>query len=564
MYREEHPNPQFLRNEWINLNGEWDFDLDLSKTGIERRVFEKDSLPKKIEVPFCPESSLSKVEYKDFIDAVWYMKKFTLPESWTKSGKVFIHFGAVDFSSVLYINKKEAGRHTGGYTHFKFDITDFINEGENTIALYVEDDTRSGFQPSGKQSDRFASYGCFYTRTTGIWQTVYLEHTPDKYIESFELFPDAKNGAVTFKVRTKGEGELKIKAEYEGKSEGETAILSDGFVTCTLQLSEKYLWELGNGRLYNLTLTFGEDEVKSYFGLRDVRMDGKRFLLNGKSVFQRLVLDQGFYPDGIYTAKSEEDMIKDIKLSMDAGFNGARLHEKVFEPRFLYHCDKMGYMVWGEYPNWGFDHTDITYLYEFAKEWREALLYSINHPSIIGWCPFNETWDRDGRRQSDEMIKEIYYMTKALDPTRPVIDSSGVYHTVTDIYDIHDYEQDPEAFASHYKETAEGKVIDTLAGGRQEYRGGPLFVSEYGGIGLCIKDGWSYGQSAADVDEYLNRYEKLTKTLLDNPDIMGFCYTQLYDVEQEVNGIYTYERQPKCDIARIKAINESPAAIEKN
>lgn len=562
MYRQEHPNPQFLRDEWINLNGKWEFDFDFGRSGRESRFFDRE-LPKTIEVPFCPESKLSGIEYKDFMPAVLYKRTFSVPEEWLKSGRIFIHFGAVDHFAEVYINKSSVGAHSGGYTPFCFDITEHVKEGENTVALYSEDDARSGLVPSGKQSDKLYSYGCLYTRTTGIWQTVYLEHTPDKYIESFELIPDEKNGLLAFRVKTKGDGLLTLSASYEGRNEGEVSLLTDGFVAGVLPLSEKHLWEPGNGRLYDLCLTFGEDKVKSYFGLRSVRMDGKRFLLNGKPVFQRLVLDQGFYPDGIYTAKSEDDLIGDIKLSMNAGYNGARLHEKVFEPRFLYHCDKMGYMVWGEYANWGFDHSKEENLTIFAHEWREAVLRDFNHPSVIGWCPFNETWDVNGIRQSDELIRKIYYMTKALDPTRPVIDSSGVYHTVTDIYDIHDYEQDPEAFASHYKETAEGKVIDTLAGGRQEYRGGPLFVSEYGGIGLCIKDGWSYGQAASDTEEYLNRYEKLTKTLLDNPDIMGFCYTQLYDIEQEVNGIYTYERQPKCDIARIKAINEKVAAIEK-
>lgn len=203
----------------------------------------------------------------------------------------------------------------------------------------------------------------------------------------------------------------------------------------TLALSEKHLWEIGEGRLYDLILTFGDDSVKSYFGLRSVGFDGHRFLLNGKSVFQRLVLDQGFYPDGIYTAPSDGELAADVERAAAMGFNGARLHEKVFEERFLYHCDRMGYMVWGEYPNWGLDHTYADSIYSVLPEWLDEVERDFNHPSIIGWCPFNETWDIDGRRQCDEMIASVYRATKAADPTRPCIDTSGSVHVMTDVYE---------------------------------------------------------------------------------------------------------------------------------
>lgn len=565
MYREEHPNPQFYRKEWKNLNGEWDFEWDFGDSGKERKLYENDKFSKKITVPFCPESKLSNIEYKDFMNCVWYRRKFDILERWKTTGRVFIHFGAVDYKATVYINKKEVGIHVGGYTSFKFDITDYINSGTNVVCLCAEDNNRQGFQPCGKQANKYASSGCDYTRTTGIWQTVWLEHTPDNYIENFRFYPDVKNGRLLFDVNTHGSEQLNIVVSYNGKQMGNINLTSDAnVIKGEIQLLEKHLWELGNGKLYDVELQYGEDIVKSYFGLREVKMEGFKFLLNGRSVFQRLVLDQGFYQDGIYTAPSEEDLIKDIQLSIDAGFNGARLHEKVFEPRFLYHCDKMGYMVWSEFPNWGLNISCPEILSSYISQWREVMERDFNHPSIIGWCPFNETWDYQGKRQWNELISTIYYMTKAMDYTRPCIDTSGHYHVVTDIFDIHDYEQDCKIFADKFKDLSKGK-IENFANDRQTYKGEPVFVSEYGGISRASDNvkGWGYGTSPENDKEFMERYQGLTFSLLDNPFIFGFCYTQLYDIEQEVNGLYTYSREPKFDINQIKAINTKKAAIEE-
>ena len=565
--RPEHPNPQFQRRDWMNLNGKWSFKIDKSKSGLAKKYYQPQTkFDRTINVPFCPESVLSGIEYKDFMDAVWYSREFTIPEKYSGL-RTILHFGAVDYKATVYINGKEVGTHKGGYISFEFDITDYITDGKNVLTVYAEDDTRNPLQPRGKQSEEFYSHGCDYTRTTGIWQTVWLEFVPESRIKGIKIFPNVENCSVDIQAEVIGSGKFEVLALYQERIMGAATVVSDGgFVTAHLDLKEAYLWEVGEGRLYDLELRFNEDKVDSYFGLRDVRLDGQKFLINGKSVFQRLVLDQGFYPDGIYTAPTEEAMIKDIQISIDVGFNGARLHEKIFEPRFLYHCDKMGYIVWGEYPNWGMDSSNPNILFSILPEWIEEIERDFNHPSIIGWCPFNETWDYDGRKQHDETLAVVYNTTKALDRTRPCIDTSGNFHVITDIFDVHDYEQDPKVFKEHYdKLMTEGELFDNHKK-RQKYTGGPTFVSEYGGIRWSVNEGeqnaWGYGDAPKNKYEFIERYKGLTDALLDNDQMFGFCYTQLYDVEQEQNGLYTYSRKPKFETSIFRAINSRKAKIE--
>ena len=566
IYRSEYPKPQFMRENWLNLNGEWQFEIDNSNSGEERKLFnEAQDFSLKINVPFCPESKLSGVENVDFMNSVWYKREFEITEKQLE-GRVVLHFGAVDYKTTVYINGNKCGSHKGGYVSFSFDITDYAVLGKNTVTVHAMDDTRSRMIPSGKQSEKYSSWGCYYTRTTGIWQTVWLEFVPEAHIKSVKYVTDINNATVNINAVLCGSGTFIAEAFYDGVSMGKAQTVSGGGnVNITINLAEKHLWEIGNGRLYDLVLTFGEDRVQSYFGLRDIRLDGKKFLINGKSVFQRLVLDQGFYPDGIYTAPSDQELCADIKRSQALGFNGARLHEKVFEERFLYHCDKLGYIVWGEYPNWGLDHSYADSIYAILPEWLEEIDRDFNHPSIIGWCPLNETWDQNGRKQYDEMLALVYKATKAADSTRPCIDTSGNYHVVTDIYDLHDYEQNPDVFASHYEPLGNSNVFDFFSAfkDRQRYDGKmPFFVSEYGGIGWSVNEGWSYGNAPKSAEEFIERFKGLTDALLDNENMFGFCYTQLTDVEQEQNGLYTYDRKPKFDTEIFKAILSRKADIE--
>ena len=582
--RDEHPNPQWERETWKNLNGPWEFEFDFGCSAVERRLWEKERFDREILVPFCPESRLSGIGYTDFINGVAYRRNFELSQE-ELSGRVLLHFGAVDYEASVYVNGTLVGTHKGGYTSFCFDITKHVVPGPNTLFVAVKDDVRSGLQPKGKQAHLYATSGCDYTRTTGIWQTVWLEFVPERHIQSAKYYPDPANGKVTVTGLVQGQGTLQLTALWEDKPVGEAALsVEDGFFTAQLDLSETHLWEPGKGGLYTLLLSFGEDRVKSYFGLRTAKFQGRKFLLNGKSLFQRFVLDQGFYPDGIYTAPTEEDLVKDIQLSFAAGFNGARLHEKVFEARFLYHCDRLGYLVWSEYPNWGLDHAHPLSTETYLNQWSEAVERDFNHPAIIGWCPFNETWGYREEREKNALLSSLYKLTKRLDPTRPCIDSSGNYRILSEVYDIHDYDQDTQSFQARWdgltdriRETggvipAEDPFFNSAPEGpsgrapffNQPYDNQPIFVSEYGGIRWPddTVEGWGYDNAPATPEEFFARYKGLTEALLNNPEIFGFCYTQLYDVEQEVNGLYTYGRAQKFDISLIQKINQQKAAIE--
>lgn len=567
MYRCEHPKPQFQRANWLNLNGEWQFETDRGNSGRARKLYEDSvTLSGKINVPFCPQCRLSGVEDKDFMSAVWYKRTVELTEEQI-SGRVILHFGAVDYKASVYVNGVYCGGHKGGYVSFKLDVTDKVHAGTNTICLLAEDNERDRMIPRGKQSEEYYSHGCDYTRTTGIWQTVWMEFHPSIHIEKVKYLTDVEAGTLTIIADLCGAAVMTASAFFEGTPCGIASAASQGGqVILTVNLTEKHLWEIGKGGLYELILTYGDDVVASYFGLRSIAYRDYKFYLNGKSVFQRLVLDQGFYPDGVYTAPSDAELEADIDRSMAMGFNGARLHEKVFEERFLYHADRKGYIVWGEYPNWGLDHSYADSIYGILPEWLEEVERDFNHPAIVGWCPFNETWDMNGRRQYNDLLNLVYRATKSADPTRPCIDTSGNYHVdKTDVYDVHDYEQEPVKFAEHFADFNEfGTMSNGIGGHRQHYDGKlPFFVSEYGGIRWTDKkDGWGYGNAPKTEEEFLTRLKGLTDVLLDNDRIFAYCYTQLTDVEQEQNGLYTYDRKPKFDPECIHAIFARKAAVE--
>ncbi len=564
--RPEHPNPQFEREDWVNLNGEWEFELDRGISGRDRKFYEREHLDSKIIVPFCPESVLSGIGNTDYLNCVWYLKRVKIKRC---NKRVILHFGAVDYESYIYINHKEVYHNIGGYVGFDIDITDYVKMGKENIITICAIDTHPNGKASGKQCENYYSIECCYTRTTGIWQTVWLEYVEKNYIKSVRYYTSIEQKNVQIEVEAQGSEEFKATASYKGKKMGDVCVkLKSGINHLTLNLSELHLWEAGKGRLYDLELTYGKDRVKSYFGIRSTAFDNRNYLLNGRPLFLRTVLDQGYYKEGIYTAKDEEELHRDIQLSLEAGFNGARLHQKVFEPRFLYHCDKMGYLVFGESPNAHLDYSKMEQLTPFLLEWQRAVKRDFNHPSIIGWCPLNETWDWENRHQNDDFVRALYYSTKAMDTTRPCIGTSGNYQVVSDIYDLHDYIQDVKDFEGIYLAKSQEEMLENYDnhpwhGGVSKYQKSTdycdmaLFLSEFGGIRWDIdgvEGGWGYGNAPKTEEEFLQRFEGLTSALINCPYICGFCYTQLYDIEQEVNGLYTYERKPKFDVQKIKSI----------
>ncbi len=568
--RPEYPRPQFVRDRWLNLNGRWEFEFDPGQSGAARGLPAADSLSGEILVPFCPESSLSGIGDIDFHPGVWYRRVFTVPSDWSGQ-RILLHIGASDHDTAVWINGKFVGEHSGGYTPFSADITGRLERGENVITINAQDDTRSPWVLAGKQCPDYASRRCHYTRTTGIWQTVWIEPVPSTYIGRIEIHPQLSTGHVAIEAilnGADGNGILLASVSREGSELAEERVAyQGGRAVLMIQVPEPEPWSPQDPALYDLDITLhsekgASDTVRSYFGFRSLALVDGAIHLNGKPLFQRLVLDQGFYPDGIYTAPDDQALRNDIAISQEMGFNGARLHQKLFEPRFLYWADRMGYLVWDEFPNWGLDVSHPKALAVFLPQWLEAMQRDINHPSIVGWCPFNETQ----RDQDPDVIRDVYRATKAVDPTRPVIDTSGFQHVETDIYDVHNYEQAPEVFAEAFAAFAQGgEPYRNRPELDAPYAGQPYFVSEYGGIWWDPDqrhNGWGYGDRPNSASDFLARYEALTETLLKHPRICAFCYTQLYDIEQEVNGLYTYDRRPKFDADAIRGINTQSAVIE--
>ena len=588
--RPEHPRPQFYREDWTCLNGEWQFKADPGNSGLHRGwALDPTAIDERILVPFCPESQLSGIANTDFMPVVWYARHFEVPKPWS-DGRVLLHFGAVDYECRIWLNGREIGGHRGGSASFAIDVTEALAHGANNqLILRVEDDVRSGLQPAGKQSILHDSFAASYTRTTGIWQSVWLEAVGKSCIDSVQTLSDIEAGRFVFVpsfLELRGGERISISV-MDGEQEVARAegSASNG-VPLVVDLPSPKRWTPSNPHLYDLVFELeraGErlDRVESYAGMRDFRVEGDRFLLNGEPVFLRLILDQGFYPDGIWTAPSDAALRADIESAQALGFNGARLHQKVFEERFHYWADRLGYLTWGEFPDWGLEgmnffppREDAVHqeraLANHLAEWTEIVARDRNHPSIVLWTPFNEINRRKGReRLYDRTLRKAYALTKALDPTRPVHDASGWTHVETDVFSVHDYEQDPKCFHDRYADGPcdVGEAREQFGGlPGASYEGQPFVVDEYGGTwweeGAEGKDGWGYGARPASGEEALVRIEALTAILLDNPRMAGFCYTQLTDIEQERNGLYTYARELKFDAARLKAAFGAPAAIE--
>jgi beta-galactosidase/beta-glucuronidase len=566
--RPEHPRPQFVRDEWINLNGTWTYTFDPGKSGVQRGLAQSEGFADQIAVPFCPESPLSGVNHVDFIEMMWYHRQIAIPEDWA-GRRVLLHFGAVDYESEVFIDGTPAGRHWGGTSSFAHDVTAHVTPGRtHNLVLWVRDETRSGVQPGGKQCPDYRSRGCHYTRTTGIWQTVWLEAVSPCGLEGVQIVPDLDGSRFLVVPRFYGlERGQRFRVTVR---DGETVVsraerpAANGMPS-VLRLKAPETWSPADPFLYDLLFEVIDvggdvvDTVRSYAGLRKVHVEGNRVYLNNEPIYLRLVLDQGFYPDGIWTAPSDEALKRDIELSMGAGFNGARLHQKVFEERFHYWADQLGYLTWGESSSWGIDVKEEVSARNFLAEWREIVVRDRNHPSIIAWTPFNETRDVGDGRQHNRLHADAYDMTRVLDPTRPINDASGYVHVKTDLWTVHTYLQDPELLREQLA-VENGQVMRRFPEFEAPYEGQPYIVDEFGGIKwipaedlVYAENSWGYGDDPETLDEFYARLEALIDVILGHEHICGYCYTQLTDIEQEQNGVYSYDRTEKFDMERIAA-----------
>ncbi len=574
--RPELPQPQFARPDWQTLNGEWEFDFDDANTGLrDNWAVTKKALTRKITVPYAFETKLSGIGDTSFHPWVWYRRAVQLPANWANR-RVLLHFGAIDYRAMIWVNGRLAGQHEGGNVPIKLDITDFLSGvGPQILTVRAEDPPEDRYIPRGKQYWQPQSRGIFYTRTTGIWQPVWLEAVGSSYLDKLRI--DTKpDGHVTFNTKiARQTAGLTLHATIKFKDK----VITNGSAAANgeranlgLYVNDPVKWGIGQGNLYDVAFELRKgaevlDRVTSYYGYRAINIENGRFHLNGRPTYLKMVLDQGYWIESTITPPTDAAIQYDIKMTMDMGFNGARKHQKLEDPRFLYWADKMGFLVSSEMAN--------AYLYDedyaarFTREWIEAVERDVNHPSIVMWIPINESWgvsDVSDPRQTQH-LKALYHLTKSLDPTRPVIDNDGWEHTdVTDLFGIHDYAARGERLVEKYSVLSQ-KQFDFPGNGRAalapgfKYNGSPVFLSEFGGIAYPLPgspvpaDAWGYAGVEKTPEAALDRLRSLYVGIAKIPQIMGICYTQLTDVEQEINGLLTYDRKPKFDLKTLREIN---------
>jgi beta-galactosidase/beta-glucuronidase len=536
----DYPRPNFRRPRWISLDGEWEFGAGAAE-----------KFDRKIIVPFCPQASLSGIGDPAPGDVVWYRRRFDAPEA----GRLLLHFGAVDYRATVWVNGEEVARHEGGHTPFSADISRVAGRRGNMVVVRAEDPLADRTIPRGKQHWTARPEGIFYTATTGIWQTVWLEPLPSRSIGGLRLTPDLDRGLVD--VAVDAEGEVECVATFDGHEIGRRK--GSGVIT----LDAVHAWSPESPHLYGLEVTLAEkghavDRVESYFGLRKVETRDARFWLNGAPYVQRLVLDQGYFPGGLMTAPSAADLRRDIELAKAMGFNGARKHQKVEDPRWHYWADRLGFLAWGEMPSVRQHSVDGER--RFVAEWTDAVRRDRDHPCIVAWAPVNES---DGLSPDPAaFLEEVYRMTHELDPTRPVVSNDGWQHATTDLCTLHDYGT-ADVLRARYRSIE--SALDRSFRARPPYlpgygyRGEPIVLSEFGGVALAGAGGTSYSE-AAGAPDLLQVYQEMIEALMDPGPIQGFCYTQLTDVEQERNGLLTFERKPKIDPALLRPITQLPKA----
>jgi beta-galactosidase/beta-glucuronidase len=579
--RPEYPQPQWERPHWLNLNGTWQFRFDQEDLGLKEHWYSrKQAWSQQITVPYAWETKLSGVGVTEFRERAWYQREFQVPANWPGK-RTLLHFGAVDYRAHVWVNGTLAGTHEGGNVPFRLDISELLVAGNNLLTVRVEDPPTDRAIPRGKQYWEPKSRGIFYTRTSGIWQPVWLENAGEAYLSSGRFEFDHR-GSARFDLRIAAEaGAAGMEAEVELLWEGNPVATSrsrvaDGKAIVALSVENPRVWSLGTPNLYDVRLTLKQgtqvlDQVKSYLGFRSVEIRQGEFLLNGRKVYLKWVLDQGYWPESTLTPPTDEAIRKDIELTKQMGFNGARKHQKVEDPRFLYWADKMGFLVSGEMANTFPLRYDERSMALFTREWMEAVERDINHPSLVMWVPLNESWGvpdvSDGRQR--DYIRSLYYTTRALDSSRPVIGNDGWEQVeTTDLFGIHDYARDGAILTTKYRHLNNQSGTTVPSNGRPalapgaSYNGSPYFLTEFGGIATILEgqqtadNAWGYAGVEKSQETAMERLRSLYTALQGLPQFIGICYTQITDVEQEINGLYTADRKPKFPVEEVRKLNE--------
>lgn len=591
-YQKDYPRPQLSRNadSWVNLNGTWDFAFDEQDIGEKNRWYESFPEARDILVPFACETKMSGVGEEAVHKSVWYRRKITVDQARLENGRLLLHFEGCDYLTRVWVNGRLAGEHTGGYARFSFDVTDLA---EAEIELVVEaKDSFDMMQPRGKQRWENDNFGCWYVQTTGIWKTVWMEYVAQSHIASLKLTPDLENSALRVEANVNAPDytglALEATVSFDGLMINRVLIpVQEERVSTTLTIKAAALsgdfdwdvkcWSPDHPDLYDLELRVLQngqtcDEVSSYFGMREIRIQGDRILLNGSPLYQRLILDQGYWKDSHLTPPDEEALVTDIDKIMALGYNGVRKHQKTEDERFLYWCDVKGLLVWSEVPaayRFGDDAVE-----RFTKEWMEIVRQNYSHPCIITWTPFNESWGIP-QIKTDPMqhafTQAIYYVTKAFDPMRPVIVNDGWEHTISDIITLHDYEECGKLLLERYVDYKDDILAGNVSHNRDKYafangfayRGQPVILSEFGGIAFSNgQEGWGYGNKVKDEKDFLARFDDITTAIKKLPYVCGYCYTQVSDVQQEINGLMDMDRNYKVDPESIREINCRETSVE--
>jgi beta-galactosidase/beta-glucuronidase len=567
--RSEHPRPDLVRAQWQTLNGAWQFEFDDRVVGVDERWYAPDrELKRAIVVPYAFQSRLSGIADPTFHDVVWYRRTFEVPAAW-KGQRVRLHFGAVDYEATVWVNGQMVGRHEGGHTPFAFDVTPLLTSARNVVTVRAWDPSTDRALPRGKQYWKEKSEAIWYTRTTGIWQPVWIEAVPPVHVERLRVTPDVDRSQVAVEAilnqAASADHQLRVTAKFEKDVDVVTVSLRDSRPAATLTLRDQRLWSPERPSLYDLVVELVDasgrtvDRVESYFGQRKVHVQNDRVWLNNRPYYLRFVLDHGYWPESLLTPPTDEAIQYDVKMTKAFGFNGARKHQKVEDPRWLYWCDKLGLLVWGEMAN-AYDVYHDRYVARFVTEWMEVVARDYNHPSVVGWVPINESWGASRALldpTEQHHLRSLYYLTKSLDASRPVVDNDGWEHTdATDLFTLHDYARTgPELTDKYQHLTTDRSRIprngrEALVNGAR-YNGTPLLMTEFGGVAFkaattADDKAWGYQGIEPTVEALVVRIDGQVKALRANTAFGGYCYTQLTDVEQEINGLMTYDRKPKA------------------